>query len=58
VYSGAIMIPAINVDDRVQLIGGMREGMPAEVFAGIWGLVESVLTPADAAQLAGRLGIQ
>ena len=58
VYSGTIMIPAMNVDDRVELIGGMREGMPAEVFAGIWGLVGSVLTPADTAQLAGRLGIR
>ncbi|HEY6530973.1 MAG TPA: hemerythrin domain-containing protein, partial [Acidimicrobiales bacterium] len=53
----AIMIPAMNVDDRTELLGGMRAGAPAEVFAGVWGLVGSVLTPADVAAVAARLGI-
>jgi hypothetical protein len=53
----AIMIPAMNVDDRTELLGGMRAGAPAEVFAGIWGLVGSVLTSADLAAVATRLGI-
>lgn len=53
----AIMIPAMNVDDRAELLGGMRAEAPAEVFAGVWGLVGSVLAPADVAAVAARLGI-
>lgn len=53
----AMMVPAMNVDDRTELLGGMREGAPAEVFDGVWGLVRSVLDPADAAALSGRLGL-
>ena len=53
----AMMIPAMNVDDRTELLGGMRAGAPAEVFAGVWGLVGSVLVPADVAAVAARLGI-
>jgi hypothetical protein len=53
----AIMLPAMNVDDRAELLGGVRAGAPAEVFAGIWGLTGSVLTPADYEQLAVRLGM-
>jgi hypothetical protein len=53
----AIMIPAMNVDDRTELLGGMQAGAPAEVFAGVWGLVGSVLVPADVAAVAARLGI-
>jgi hypothetical protein len=53
----ALMIPAMNIDDRTELLGGMRAGAPAEVFAGVWGLVGSVLAPADVAAVAARLGI-
>jgi hypothetical protein len=53
----ALMIPAMNVDDRTELLGGMRAGAPAEVFAGVWGLVGSVLAPADVAAVAARLGL-
>jgi hypothetical protein len=53
----ALMIPAMNVDDRTELLGGMKAGAPAEVFAGVWGLVGSVLTPAEVAQVAARIGI-
>jgi iron-sulfur cluster repair protein YtfE (RIC family) len=53
----ALMIPAMNVDDRTELLGGMKAGAPAEVFAGVWGLVGSVLTPAEVAQVAARLGL-
>jgi hypothetical protein len=53
----AIMLPAMNVDDRTALLGGMKAGAPAAVFEGVWGLAASVLTPADHAQLADRLGI-
>jgi hemerythrin HHE cation binding domain-containing protein len=53
----AIMLPAMNVEDRAELLGGMRAGAPADVFAGVWGLTGAVLTPADYEQLAVRLGI-
>lgn len=53
----AVMIPGMNVDDRTELLGGMRAGAPAEVFAGVWGLVGSILVPSDVAAIAARLGI-
>ena len=54
----AIMLPAINVDDRTGLLGGMRAGAPAEVFDGVWGLARSVLEPSDVSALARRLGME
>ena len=53
----SVMLPAMNVDDRTELLGGMRAEAPAEVFAGVWGLAGSVLTPADLAAVATRLDI-
>jgi hypothetical protein len=53
----ALMIPAMNIDNRVDMLGGMRAEAPAEVFDGVWGLVGSVLDPADHKALAKRLGI-
>ena len=47
----------MNIDDRTELLGGMRAGAPAEVFAGVWGLAGSVLAPADFTALGARLGI-
>jgi hypothetical protein len=51
------MIPAMNIDDRTELLGGMRAGAPAEVFQGVWGLVGTLLVPADHRALATRLGL-
>jgi len=53
----ALMLPAQNLDDRAELLGGMQAGAPAEVFAGIVGLASTVLGNADFAALAGRLGL-
>ena len=52
-----MMLPAMNLDDRTELLGGMRATAPAEVFDGVFGLARSVLSPSDAAALAGRLGL-
>jgi hypothetical protein len=52
----AVMIPAMNVDDRAELLGGMRHEAPPEVFGAVWGLTQSVLTVADFRALAARLG--
>jgi hypothetical protein len=53
----SMMLPALNVDDRTELLGGMRATVPAPVFEGVWGLAGSVLRPADHAAVAERLGI-
>ena len=53
----ALMLPAMNLEDRTELLGGMRAGAPAEVFAGVWGLAGSVLAPADLAAVGARLGL-
>ncbi len=57
VTSLAVMVPAMNIDDRTELLGGMREGAPTEVFDGVWSLTTSVLEPADVTALAARLGL-
>ena len=54
----ALMLPAMNIDGRTELLGGMRAGAPAEVFDGVWSLAGSVLDPTDLAALAGRLGLE
>jgi len=53
----SVMLPAMNVDDRTELLGGMQAGAPSAVFAGVWSLAKSVLAPADVSALARRLGI-
>ncbi len=53
----AVMLPAMNIEDRAELLGGMQAGAPAEVFTGIWGLAQSVLEPRDVSSLATRLGV-
>ena len=54
----ALMLPAMNVDGRTELLGGMREGAPAEVFEGVWSLAGSVLDPTDLTAVARRLGLE
>jgi hypothetical protein len=51
----AVMLPAMNVDDRTEMLQGMRAGAPADVFEGILGLAQSVLPPADVAAVLSRL---
>ncbi len=53
----SVMLPAMNVDDRTEMLGGMRAQAPAEVFASVWELAGSVLSPADRGAVAGRLGL-
>jgi hypothetical protein len=53
----ALMLPAMNNDDRTELLGGMQAGAPPEVFAGVWSLAGSVLESRDVAVLARRLEI-
>ena len=53
----AVMLPAMNVDDASEMLGGMQAGAPAEVFAGVWTLALSVLDRPKAAAIATRLGL-
>jgi hypothetical protein len=55
--SGSVMLPAMNVEDRVELLGGAQVGAPPEVFAGMMALTQSVISAADYAQVTARLGI-
>jgi hypothetical protein len=51
----AFMLPAMNVDDRTEMLGGMRMAAPPEAFAAVVDLTSSVLPPADFAALVARL---
>lgn len=53
----AVMFPAMNVDDRTDLLGGMRATAPAEAFAAVWSLAKSVLPLEDHRAIAERLGL-
>lgn len=53
----SFMLPAMNVDDRAEMLGGMRMAAPPEAFDGVVSLARSVLQPADFTVLAARLGI-
>lgn len=53
----AVMLPSINVDDRTEMLGGMKAEAPPEVFGGVWALASQVLAPRDVAQLAERLDV-
>jgi hypothetical protein len=55
--SATIMLPAMNVEDRVELLGGIQADAPPEAFAGVLGLTQAVLDPADYAEVARRLGV-
>ncbi|HZP31557.1 MAG TPA: hemerythrin domain-containing protein [Acidimicrobiia bacterium] len=55
--SAAVMLPAMNVEDRVGVLGGIQAAAPPEAFAGMMGLAESVLDPADYRAVADRLGV-
>jgi hypothetical protein len=55
--SAAIMLPAMNVEDRVELLGGIQADAPPEAFAGILGLTQAVLDPAAYSELTRRLGV-
>jgi hypothetical protein len=53
----AFMLPAMNIDDRAELLGGMRMAAPPEAFEATMGLARSVLRPADFQSLAERMEV-
>jgi hypothetical protein len=52
-----LMLRAMNIDDRTELLGAMQHAAPPEVFAGVWSLAKSALDPVDALALGRRLGV-
>jgi hypothetical protein len=56
-YSLPKMLWAMHVDERADMLGGMRMMAPPPVFAGVCEMARSVLDPADYRVLAARLGI-
>ena len=53
----AFMLPAMNIDDRAELFGGLRLAAPPEAFDATMGLARSVLRPSDFVALADRLAV-
>ena len=56
-YSMALMLPAMNIDDRVGMLGGMRANAPARVFEAVTGIGARVVAPDVWAKTTDRLGI-
>lgn len=54
----AFMLPAMNVDDRTEMLGGIRMVAPPDAFVQVVGLARSVLGHSDFAALAARLGVE
>jgi hypothetical protein len=50
------MLPAMNPDERVAMLGGMRANAPAEVFGRFWATATDVLTTAELSAVAARIG--
>jgi hypothetical protein len=55
--SAAIMLPAMNIENRVELLGAIQADAPAEAFAGALALGQAVLDPADYRAVVERLGV-
>lgn len=49
------MLPALNADDRFELLAGIRMTAPSEAFAAVLALAADVLTEDDYASLTARL---
>lgn len=50
------MLPAMNTDERTNMLGGMKAGAPPEIFSMFWSTATDALTPAQLAIVAGRIG--
>lgn len=49
------MLPAMNPDERVGTLGGMKAGAPPDIFEMFWGVAERSLAAGDLAEVADRL---
>lgn len=53
----AVMLPAMNPDERTAMLGGMHAGAPAEVFGLFRAAAEAALPAEDFAVVAARIGL-
>jgi hypothetical protein len=53
-----MMLPAMNLQERVEMLGGGRAIMPPEVFQGFLNLAQRVLNPDVWTTLKQKLEIQ
>jgi DUF438 domain-containing protein len=51
------MLPAMNPEERVSMLGGMKMGAPPEIFELFWGVAETNLSDSDVAAVASRIGV-
>lgn len=51
----ALMLPAMNVDDRTELLAGMRAAAPPKAFAAPCSASPSPYCPADLAATTARI---
>jgi hypothetical protein len=51
------IVPALNAGERTAFLGGARQGMPPEVFAGVLAMARDVLPAAEWQKLARALGV-
>lgn len=51
------MLPAMNSDERTNMLGGMKAGAPPEIFDIFWSTAGDVLTADQLAVVAERIGI-
>jgi hypothetical protein len=52
-----VVMPAINVDERTEMLGGMHAGAPPEVFELFRSTAEASLSRAQYEEVADRLGL-
>jgi hypothetical protein len=57
VRCASLMLPAMNIVDRCEMLGAMRDTAPGFVFAGMWDLAGSVLSTRQYLATAHRLGL-
>lgn len=53
----ALMLPAIDHDERVELLGGVRVSAPPPVFASVLGMAEQLLPPPSFSALQAVFGV-
>ena len=57
-YNLKIMLPAMNLYERVEILNAGRASAPLDVSQGVLELAERVLTPSDWTALKSKLGIK
>ena len=51
------IVPALNHGERVAFLGGARQGMPADVFAGVLAIAQETLSSREWQKLAAALTV-